>query len=76
MEQNLKLKFTKMFLINLLIKRYDLFQILFRLVQLIFFSPFLFSEENEEKTKNFKILESILGYGVSENYPEGKNPLK
>ncbi|KAG8186583.1 hypothetical protein JTE90_020874 [Oedothorax gibbosus] len=39
-------------------------------------NPVEIEEENDEKTKNFKILESILGYGVSEKFPKGKCGLR
>ncbi|GBM70246.1 hypothetical protein AVEN_35393-1 [Araneus ventricosus] len=34
------------------------------------------AEVNEEKVKNIKILESILGYEVAEKFPEGKSSIK
>ncbi|CAL1271193.1 unnamed protein product [Larinioides sclopetarius] len=34
------------------------------------------TEANEEKVKNIKILESILGYEVAEKFPEGKSSKK
>ncbi|KAF8766629.1 Nucleolar protein 8 like protein [Argiope bruennichi] len=34
------------------------------------------AEINEEKVKNIKILESVLGYEVAEKFPEGKSVIK